>query len=586
MNSIALMAINKKSELGGFKFVATLLLFILLVTHPLLNFSQTRSVNIVFSDFGKTQKCKIFKIDSISINNSLNKCLIELHNKGYLAARIDSVRFVSTDLRAWATLGTRYNWDVSSPNSTLNFWLKNSGQPYKRFKTKPVNSFDIAEVSEKLVLTLENNGYPFAKVATKVQQVDSSLLAINFTLQQGPYIYWDTIVVKGDARISHRFINRYVDFPKSKAYSEVFLNQINSKIAELPYLSSIRKAEVEFLSKTANLYLYITNRKANRFSGVIGVSSDKSSSSGIKFTGDLNLTLWNSFRNGEYILVKWAGLGEGTQNLNTIVRVPFIAASSIGFEVGFNMHKQDSSFLNINPRGAFTFKSFGGLITSLGVELKKSNTLITQNSATTRNYSTVLYSLSFQNGEGFANEFPQPGFFYNSSFAAGRQNYIQSGTTKRRSLSNAHAQFSYTFPLVTEFLLVRIASTGQAMFELSKSAETVEFTENELYRLGGAENLRGFNQESILTDKFVIGTVELHLVAKQAASIFIFTDMARISQLTNSINTISWASGVGVGTLLNTRNGILNFNLAMGNGFGQKFSFRDSKVHIGYIAGF
>jgi outer membrane translocation and assembly module TamA len=585
MKIIATKAIYKLNARGGFVNVATLLLFALQIS-PFFSFSQQRSANITFSDQSKAHKCRILKVDSLSINNSLENCLLKYRSRGYIAARLDSVSFNSTNTKAWGFLGARFRWNITPPDSTLAYWLNVSGQPYSSFKSRPVNSFEIAGVSDKLILSLENNGYPFANVATKVQQVDSNLLAINYALQQGPFIAWDTLVVKGDARVSQRFIARYIGFSKSKAYSESFLNRINSKIDELPYLSSIRKAEVEFLSKTAHLYLYINNRKANRFSGIIGVSSDKASNSGIQLTGDLNLMLWNSFRNGEYIFIKWAGLGEGTQHLNTAYSIPFIAASSIGAEFCFKMQKQDSSFLNVNPRGALTFQSNGGFVTSLGVELKKSNVLTSQVVSSNRNFTTLLYQLKFQKGIYSASEFPRSGMFFGSSFAAGRQNYSQTGVSKRRSISNVQGKFSVTFPVAAQFLLARIATVGQAMFELSGSSELEKFTENELYRIGGAENLRGFNQESILTDRYAVATAELHLIAKQAASIYIFTDLANVSQISNLINRSTWANGVGVGTLLNTGNGILNFSFAMGNGFGQVISFRDSKVHIGYVAGF
>lgn len=585
MKSIATKAIFKGNFKGGFAFVATLILFALQII-PFLCFSQQKSASVTFFDQEKTYKCKIQKIDSFSISNSLENCLLKYRSRGYIAARFDSVSYNSTGINAWGFLGTRYLWKIAPPDSTLAFWLNFSGQPYSSFKKIPLNNSNILQVSEKLVSSLENNGYPFASVATKVQQVDSDLLAISYTLNQGPLITWDTLVVKGEARVSQGFIARYISFSKSKAYSESFINRINSKIEELPYLTSIRKAEVEFLSKSANLYLYITNRKANRFSGVIGVSSDETSNSGIQLTGDLNLTLWNSFRKGEYIFIKWAGLGEGTQNLNTVFSVPFIAASSIGAEFSFKMHKQDSSFLNVNPRGALTFKSYGSFITSLGVELKKSTVLAAQLVPSNRNFTTILYRLKFQKGVNIANDFPRTGIFFSSSFAAGTRNFSQLGITKKRSISNVQGNFSATFPVAAKFVLVRIATEGQAMFQLNKNSDVEKFSENELYRIGGTENLRGFNQESILTDRFAVASAELHIIAKQTASIYLFTDFAKVSLVASSKNNSTWGSGVGVGTLLNTGNGILNFSFAMGNGFGQMISFRDSKVHIGYIAGF
>ncbi len=106
---------------------------------------------------------------------------------------------------------------------------------------------------------------------------------------------------------------------------------------------------------------------------------------------------------------------------------------------------------------------------------------------------------------------------------------------------------------------------------------------NEVFQIGGYKLLRGFNEESIYASQYAVGTVEYRYLIGINAYLFGFADggWARNNTFTETVSR--FYLGTGFGMALETKAGILNLSYAVGKTGDGPFSFRQSKIHFGFV---
>ena len=109
-----------------------------------------------------------------------------------------------------------------------------------------------------------------------------------------------------------------------------------------------------------------------------------------------------------------------------------------------------------------------------------------------------------------------------------------------------------------------------------------ELLTNELYRLGGLNSIRGFNEKEFFAKNYLSSRIELRSFFEQGSYLYVFYDQLfyKRDALTDS------PIGLGLGFALETRSGQFNFALASGNSNQQSISFDELRAHFGYTATF
>jgi len=109
--------------------------------------------------------------------------------------------------------------------------------------------------------------------------------------------------------------------------------------------------------------------------------------------------------------------------------------------------------------------------------------------------------------------------------------------------------------------------------------------DNELFRIGGNRLLRGFDEQSILTDFYAIATAEFRVILDQNSFLsFPFIDYGRVNSLRDGNR--SWENTIGAGIGLNfaTGAGIFNVSFAIGRRDDVPVDFSNAKIHFGYVS--
>jgi hemolysin activation/secretion protein len=108
---------------------------------------------------------------------------------------------------------------------------------------------------------------------------------------------------------------------------------------------------------------------------------------------------------------------------------------------------------------------------------------------------------------------------------------------------------------------------------------------NDLFRIGGLQSIRGFNENFFFADKFLYLNFEPRFYFDTYSYFMIFADMGRLENSVQNFgkdNTFS----AGMGFSLETGNGVFNFIYGLGRSNAQDFSLNLSKIHFGYTGRF
>lgn len=119
------------------------------------------------------------------------------------------------------------------------------------------------------------------------------------------------------------------------------------------------------------------------------------------------------------------------------------------------------------------------------------------------------------------------------------------------------------------------------------SFQTKYLFRNDLFQIGGSRLLRGFDEESIFADRYLLGTIEYRFQLSEEGYFQLFTDWAHVENRMKAQfkKTKYWGSGLGM--IYPTDNGRISLVLATGVRSDVSFQWRQSlRVHLGYISYF
>lgn len=519
----------------------------------------------------------------------LQQILFIAYDNAYLAAQYDSLKEDTTLLTAFLNFGARYKWAYLKGGNVDEGILSQIGFREKIYQHKPVYFKDVKKIQESLIRYCENNGYPFASVRLDSIEIQGAELSAVLKLSKNQLSKIDSIIVQGNAKIANVYLYNYLGIKPGGLYNESQLRKVNIRIAELPFLKSIRSANVTFTERYNKLYLYLDKKRASQFDGIVGILPDNVTGK-VLFTGDVHLNLQNGLGRGELIDMNWRRLETQTQDLKMRLVYPFLLKSPLGIDYNFKLYKKDTTFLEVNQNIGLQYLLIGGNYFKIFYNNKVSSLLSTKGLelATTLpsviDMNTNLYGigLKFERLDYRLN--PRKGFYTIVNASTGtkaiRKNaklnpVAYNGLKLHSSLYTADFEGNLYIPFFSRMTL-KLAT--QAAFLQGE----INF-QNELFRIGGLKSLRGFDEESIFASSFSIFKVECRYLLEQNSYMYIFGDGAWYENNNVSSYVHDTPYGFGAGISFQTKAGIFSINYALGSQFNNPIQLRSGKIHFGIV---
>lgn len=497
--------------------------------------------------------------DSSEVYSKLNIIINKFSKRGYLSVSVDSVLFNKNEVTAFLFFGQQYFWKKVEYSYPENFKIK-----LKKFDGKIVNTKKLEDEIERIINYFENTGYPFVEVKADSFSIKQNYVFSRLKVYPNNYIVYDSVFFSPDIKISVKFLQKYLNFNKGNEYNEKEIKLIDSKLSALPFLETIHPAELEFHDKNVDLYLYLKNKKINQISGIVGFSNANDK---FQLTGQTDFSFVNTFKNADIINFKWQKTKQQTQNLSFDLEIPYIFSTSLGVSNNLFIEKIDTSYVDVLNNVSFSYFFSGYNKVSSFVNTQRS--IVFDTNTTYRDFSAILYGIgiNFKQLDNYFN--PSKGYFADFSIGAGQKNIADSTTVQMETKVNL-GLFIPLFP--------KIVFHNRLFFYWLNDEYILE---NQLYKFGGTELQRGFDERSLSANKIYFGAVEIRYLFDKKSNVLLFADNSILQHF--SEDNIFWNHpfGIGVGLNFATQNSIFSLTYAIGKDDFSPFLFKNAKVHFG-----
>lgn len=521
--------------------------------------------------------------DSLSAITYLREFRDLAVKRGYLTASIDSIDFSESIWTVDLYLGEKFTQaNLRIRDEDLTFLRKNAGLKEKAISNIPFRPYEISQLMETIQNTALSNGYPFAAVYLKNCEVKGNSLTADLMISKGERYAFTDIHVKGDSSISEIFITSLIGIKPGDTYNETLLRTISQKIGQISFLKEIKPHELLFTEKGVELFVYVKSNPVSSVNGAIGLQPNVESGR-MGVVGELNLKLLNTLKHGELINLNWRSIRPQTQSLQARLNYPFLFRSPFGVDGQFQLYKRDTTFLELRSTVGIQYFLRGGNYLKAFYQNFSSNTL----SGSTNNpefsslssVRTNAYGLSLFRRQVDYVPNPSQGWGLTSEIAIGSRRSKEGDTIPeiRSTTYRAFLQLEYYLPLAKRHVL-RFSGSGEFYY-------APVIYQNELFRFGGLNTLRGFNEEELFASSRTVVTAEYRFLLDRNSNLFVFYDQA-FYENNSSTYLKDHPFGFGTGLSFGTNIGIFSLSYALGKQQGNPILMRNGKIHFGYIAYF
>ncbi len=547
--------------------------------------------HVVYQGVKKTRINEVQKVrNEIELFSSIKRTLVEFYNDGYLLANADSFSLVENTYHIYISTGKIYKWAKLKAGNIDEKALNQAGFREKIFFNEPIGYKNYYRLQKKLFAYYENSGYPFSAISIDSIEINEDQINGVLHVHKGEKILIDTIINTGKAKIAPGYLHAYLGLKKGRPYNEAEIRKIQNRIRSLPFANMVQKPIIEFEGSKASILLNIEKRNANQFSGIIGIVPNNDKDAQFLITGDVKLRLQNLLRRGELLSIQWQRLQTATQNLKLEVMYPYILNTPLGLEAKFNFYRIDTSFYTIQLQAAALYMLRGNDHLKLFYSFNTTRKILDEEGISTipgiNNIDVHYYGIGFQFERTDFRLNPRKGWNAYFSGALGTKNFLSSPATDTVNPSDVtttdnqlQAQFTsyleYYIPFAKKFT-IKLGGRGGYIFNNNLYS-------NDLLRIGGLATLRGFDEESIYSNLYGIGTTEVRFLFDERSYLNIFCDAGYYQTRTRSGFSDSYVVGFGAGITFDTKIGIFTFNYALGTQQNAPIDFRRSKIHFGYI---
>ena len=498
-----------------------------------------------------------------SIISEFEKFQNTLYNDGYINQRLISSKKTNDSTFTYViTLNKRIksikiNFDSIQPDVKKILSINDS------FIQIPIDK------TESYILNylqiLEKQGYSISQIKLDNQIISDN--QINAQLK---------IILDEKRKIDLITINPYTNFPKGinkqllkkyikKDFNQQTITELQKELSQFPFIKTVKPPEVLFTENKTVLYLFLEKANSNQFDGLIGFSNDDNET--VRFNGNVDLKLMNILNKGEQFNLYWRNDGNQQSTFNLGTELPYLFQSPIGLKANLQIFKQDSTQQN------------------------------------TKFNASLLYYITYNNkvGLGYQSTTSVAGEF--NTYAA--QNYSNQFLTLNYEFS--HYREHVLFPLQTR--ITGLAGTGNRKDDNSKVNQQFVDLEafhhfyldernivylkgkayqlfspsilyNELYRFGGVQNIRGFNENTLQAQSLAGIFTEYRFVLSPTLYAHSITDY--VYYIDDSTNTKGNLYSVGLGIGIATPSGLFNLIYANGLQPKQEFKMSNSIIHLSY----
>ncbi len=513
--------------------------------------------------------------DYSSLQEEAERVPTQLQRFGFIAAELKSLsKKTDTTYHAFYNMGPKFTYIKVYHNNEIF-----SRKQLQRISNEVTDNYFILdfETAEQALQELNNlqteNGNSFARLRLGNLIIQNNIVIAQLETEGEQIRTLDSIVVKGYEKFPKSFLKYYAGLKKGKPFSKTKLLKQNTIIDNLGFASTTKSPEILFRKETTVAYLYLEKQNNNLFDGILGFATDETTQR-LQLNGYINLELNNNLNFGEQLIVNYKADGNEQQNFRAKVTMPYILKSPFGVGLELKIFKRDSTFVTTEQLAQISYQI--NPISSVygGYKGYESNNLLDLAVAGT---AVEDYTSKFLITGGTL-VLPQESALFPKKTELQLQTEIGSRESKGTNEDQLRG-------LITVNHIFNLNDTNAIYLQNTTGAllSDTYFT-NELFRFGGINSIRGFNENSIDASLYSVLNTEYRYIFNQGLYLHSIIDLGYFENDILEVKEKLYSFGIGLG--LQTRGGLLRFNLANGNSENQDFRFSNTKIHLSLTSRF
>ncbi|WP_111685500.1 POTRA domain-containing protein [Winogradskyella tangerina] len=509
-----------------------------------------------------------------AISKELDTIEYKLIRLGFIDIRLDSVaRRSDTLFTAQFYLGQkieririRYNSEFNP--ELLNYINSKNGDSYFELDITELEG-SLNELNSKIA----EQGDPFSTLQlVNISKETSDLIVADLQIVSNQKRRIDKIIVKGYEKFPQSYIKRFLKLKTGKTFN---LNDIKDKVElleDLRFANKIKDPEVLFTQDSTTLYLYIEKTKVNNFDGFLGFGTNENTNR-IEFDGYLDLRLINNLNFGETLNLFYKSDEIDQQTFRVDTDLPYIFGSPVGLQLGLNIFRKDTTFSNTRQYAKINYQINAQHRVAAGITATNSTNLLDDDTSILNDYTSSYFTLSYNYTK------PQ---FYDPLFPINFWFDLSSGFGNRENDLGSQSQTVFN---LNTYKIFNLNPKNSIYARLTGAVLTSDdYLDNELFRFGGINSIRGFEENSLVANLF--GVINTEYRYRLSSSIYVHSvlDAAYFENQITDTKEKLFGFGFGLGLLTNA--GLFRLNYSSGKSENRQFRLSDSKVHVSLTATF
>ena len=531
--------------------------------------------------------------DSLGALREIRELVLALQGDAYLTASADELHWSRDTVRVRLYVGEQFRWAYLRNGNLGDGLLTRAGYREKFFRHTPFVPEDWAKLQERVLTEAENQGFPFATVGLDSIHLSGHDIAGRVVLKRGPAVVFDSLQIVGNTKTKKRFLTKYLQIFPNQPFSQQRVQAAAQLLRQLPYVKLRAEPEVRFARGRARVYLLLDERPSNQFDAIVGILPNADQrKTGVQFTGDVTINLRNIKGGGKQVGLQFRKTDALSQLLDVQYVHPNFFGTPLELAGTFNLYKQTYDFTTIRPRLQVTYPTARAGRISFFAEQRGSFI------DSVRDKSVLPATLDSQYnsyGIGYAFNtlddlfFPHRGYLLNGQGALGTKTITKSSFLRPELYDGLLLRSTqYAFGLRAERYFP-VKRAGVLLLRLrGESLLNPNLLTNDLFRLGGLNSLRGFNENEFYASTYAVATAEFRQFIGADSYVFLFADQAYFRHDIATDRYTDQPTGLGTGLSFRTPAGLFQFVYSVGQASTtkQSFALNTSKIHFGLTSRF
>jgi outer membrane protein insertion porin family len=509
------------------------------------------------------------------------KILENLAAAGYYFCNLDSVK---------------QNWSEDSSRVSLRYYLsegkrivlkdltivgetETQGEESIRM-TQPGKPLFVGELEADLWTYLtaeEENGHPFARLDLQKLDFAADSLTVNVRLIPGPRVTIGDVEIAGLEHTKPRVVARETRIRPGDLFSPARIEKAMHRVRRLPFVDEISEPALVVLgSDRYNLLFNVKEARSNTFDGVVGYQPGAQGEKG-QVTGLLHLEFQNLFGTARKARIHWEQPTENRQALEFFYEEPWVLNFPFSLWVDFRQEIEDTLYLTRNISGGVNWPALE-ILTLKGSLFQEE---VLPDSAGRRDLGlyrarTTGGALELEYDTRNVPENPTAGLYYRSYASVSRKEYESAAPQSSVDLRRYEADGDWSVRLI-----------GRQILNLQIHGRHLQSDEKpiplpDLYRLGGAQSLRGYREDQFAGSTTGWASLEYRFWLDKLSRLHAFFNLGYYEYEPSpaiSADVKAWLWGYGVGFRQETRIGVIGFDFALG----EEDVLATAKVHFRLI---